>query len=129
MTAPAAKPLSETLAWSYTDDVPAVTVAPGVSARSLWWDETGRHAVVVALAPASTLTRSTAHDVQLALYVIRGSVLIDDRHYGQGAFIYCPAGREGSMASDDGALLVVLKLGGGRSPLSREACSAPFPHR
>ena len=123
MTAAAAKPLSETLAWSYAHDVPSVPVAPGVSARSLWRDETGRHAVLVEIAPSASLSRSAADDVQLAIYLINGGIVIDDRYYGQGAFVYCPGGRAASMSSHEGALLVIVKLGGGASPFSWQTCA------
>jgi hypothetical protein len=126
MTAATARPLSETLAWSYADDVPPVSVAPGVAARSLWRDELGRHAVVVEILPGAILQRSTADDAQIATFVMSGEVTLDGRRHGQGAFVYCPAGREATLSSDDGALLIVMKFSGGDlSPLSWKACSPP----
>jgi redox-sensitive bicupin YhaK (pirin superfamily) len=123
---PTAKALSETLAWSHADEVPLVDLAPGVSTRSLWWDERGRHAVVVELAPDAHLSRAATEEAPLALYVISGAIEIDGRHFRPGAFVYSPARRGGQLRTRAGAVLFAVKFDSGSSALSWEACAPPI---
>ena len=98
------EPLSRAFAWSWSDLVCPVTVAPGVSVRVLWHDEFGDGALLVELAPGARLPCAGEWTPwPAAMYLLRGSIADQCRTYSAGVFVHVPAGHAGTFISPDGA--------------------------
>jgi len=72
--------------------------------------ESGTYTVMLDLSPGAVLER---HDEPLneVSYVLRGTVAIEGRQYGEGTYNFTPAGMaHGPFESQDGCLLLVTKF-------------------
>ena len=72
--------------------------------------ESGTYTIMLDVPPGGVLER---HDEPLneVAYVLKGTVSIEGRQYGEGAYCFTPAGMaHGPFESQDGCLLLIMKF-------------------
>jgi hypothetical protein len=103
------KPLSKSLAWSWSHLATQQLIAHGVSATLLWHDESGNAALVLTFERGATLSRPVSPvALTVEIYVLAGAVADEHRIYAEGTFVHMPGDEPRVLSSPAGGRLFIF---------------------